>query len=321
MGTIYLDGICYSSGGGGGASSADQVSLDDANLAYVADDVQEAFEKVTRSLTYAEYAALTGEEKNNGTIYLITDVNGDGQSFQPVIYSEEEREIGVWTDGKPLYEKTVHISDLDYTTAATYKELCILSNVDNIVNISGKLTNSAQTVQYSIPYISSKFATVVFENSAVHGNVNALLFYSDDIWADAMLYVTIRYTKTTDAPGSGKWTPQGIPAVHYSTEEQVIGTWVDGSTLYQKTINVGTISSDTIVAHGIANLDTIIDYSGFGVYGSADKAVMPFQNPANSTGFGLNYYDATNLYLKKSSGLGSNFSGCYLTIRYTKTST
>ena len=56
--------------------SADQVSLDDTDLAYEADNVQEALWKITKSLTYAEYGALTEEEKNNGTIYLITDANG-----------------------------------------------------------------------------------------------------------------------------------------------------------------------------------------------------------------------------------------------------
>lgn len=56
--------------------SADQVSVDDADLAYEADNVQEAFEKVIKTLTYAEYEALTEEEKNNGTLYFITDADG-----------------------------------------------------------------------------------------------------------------------------------------------------------------------------------------------------------------------------------------------------
>ena len=56
--------------------SADQVSLNDADLAYEADNVQEALEKVIKTLTYAEYEALTEEEKNNGTLYFITDADG-----------------------------------------------------------------------------------------------------------------------------------------------------------------------------------------------------------------------------------------------------
>lgn len=31
----------------------------------------------------------------------------------------------------------------------------------------------------------------------------------------------------------------GQPALNYSTDEQVVGTWVDGSTLYQKMVTTG----------------------------------------------------------------------------------
>ena len=224
MGTIYLEGICYSSGGGGGgASSADQVSLDDTNLAYEADDVQEAFEKVTKSLTYAEYQELTEEEKNNGTIYLITDVNGDGQSFQPVIYSEEEREIGVWTDGKPIYQKTLtcttdtNIGPDNWTTMPWDEEP---ENIDFLV--------TGQNHQGDVP---NSYATVRVAYTGGHLKMAAI--YSSTFGAGKQF--TVWYTKTTDTAGSGTWTPQGVPAVHYSTEEQIVGTWIDGSTLYEKT--------------------------------------------------------------------------------------
>lgn len=105
---------------------------------------------------------------------------------------------------------------------------------------------------------------------------------------------------------------------NYSMAEQVVGTWIDGSTIYEKTLNVGTISTETTVAHGIDNLDTIIDYSGFGKYAGTDKAVIPFQNPASGYGFGINAYNGTNLIVARSSFLGSNISDCYITLRYTK---
>ena len=83
MGIFKLNGIDYMGGGGGGGNANEEV------------------------LTWAEYCALTPEEKANGTTYYITDINGEGKDgFQPVIYSTEEREIGVWTDGKPLYQKS-----------------------------------------------------------------------------------------------------------------------------------------------------------------------------------------------------------------------
>lgn len=55
MGIIYYNDLPY--GGGGGGSSATPAE---------------------RELTYAEYLALSEEEKNNGTTYYITDVDNDG---------------------------------------------------------------------------------------------------------------------------------------------------------------------------------------------------------------------------------------------------
>ena len=106
----------------------------------------------------------------------------------------------------------------------------------------------------------------------------------------------------------------------YSTAERVVGEWINGSTLYEKTLNVGTISTSTIVAHGITNLDKIICYECFGNYGGNTPSVFPWQNPASAYGFGINSYDNTNIEFARSSGLGSNFSDCYCTLRYTKSS-
>ena len=272
MGTIYLDGICYSSGGGGGASSADQVSLDDANLAYVADDVQEAFEKVTKSLTYAEYEALTEEEKNNGTLYFITDVNGDGQNFQPVIYSTEEREIGVYIDGKPLYCKvlvnssTVTANNNSWTTIPLNNQP---TNIDKFV--FGALLADAYPVSYEQPRIIYDSENTIFKMASVQNSS----------YAAGKLLIYAEYTKTTDVAGSGTWTPQGIPAAHYSTDEHIVGTWVDGSTVYERDFYYtqasmpGSSSPITIASDLSADMKDVIkiDITGRLHYNSEDQDV------------------------------------------------
>ena len=58
-----------SSGGGTAATT----TFDDTNVEFEADDVQEAFEEITKTITQAEYDALSSTEKLNGTIYLISD--------------------------------------------------------------------------------------------------------------------------------------------------------------------------------------------------------------------------------------------------------
>ena len=46
----------------------------------------------------------------------------------------------------------------------------------------------------------------------------------------------------------------------YSTEEQVIGTWIDGKILYRKTILYnGSMSNDLFIEHGIENIYDVIN--------------------------------------------------------------
>lgn len=317
MGTIYLDGVCYSSGGGGGgASSADQVSLDDTNLAYEADDVQEAFEKVTKSLTYAEYQALTEEEKNNGTIYLITDVNGDGQSFQPIIYSEEEREIGVWINGKPLYAIVLRNSanlSTNNNSWATVNWTNTPANIESMTCMhfcTGAQPNSYE--QFRLVFDDSLF---VFKMASIQSATFA---------KDALVY--IEYTKTTDAAGSGTWTPQGVPAVHYSTEEQVVGTWIDGSTLYEK-----TFYSDTTISYDSASAVTLNDTIPSNIEVIDIQAYFRGNNTDGNKVYQSDggrwfhyYYESTeNKIYAAQVFTSAGVTNCktYFTLRYTKSST
>ena len=208
---LYVNGKQISGGGGGGNTNSVE-------------------------LTYAEYQALTPEQQLDGTEYFITDVNGDGQDFQPVCYSEEERVIGVWTDGKPLYQKTVTfenpsgrqdgvphgIANVDYIFIENWHALRLAYN-ETIQGFEGSDTTWWASVFNVTP--------------------TGVSWRIGPGWACNFVVITFRYTKTTDTAGSGTWTPQGVPAHHYSTDEQVVGTWVDGSTIYEKTYNTNLVLS------------------------------------------------------------------------------
>lgn len=56
---------------------------------------------VRTELTQAQYDNLSSAEKNNGTMYFITDAPSN-----PVDYSTSEKVIGTWIDGSTLYERT-----------------------------------------------------------------------------------------------------------------------------------------------------------------------------------------------------------------------
>ena len=198
MGIFKLNGIDYMGGGGGGNTNYEE-------------------------LTQLEYDALTEEEKNNGTIYFITDTNSnqDGK-FQPIIYSEEEREIGVWTDGKPLYQKTAFVTP---ENTISMVGLSLKYGQCYSINTSGGIA--------SVPYNDGSYTVWWMSNDTIRFATQHNI---------SQYVITYQYTKDSDSPGSGQWTPQGVPAVHYDGDEKVMGTWF-GETLYEKSYHVSSLST------------------------------------------------------------------------------
>lgn len=225
MGIFKLNGIDYMGGGGGGNANE-------------------------RVLTWAEYCALTEEEKTNGTTYYINDINGEGKDqFQPIIYSEEEREVGVWTDGRPLYEKTVTFTNVSRTGVIDLD----LINVDNIF-----IHNGQYNQDLPLPYVHSEMGNGIGGFFGTDSNGKRIWNVRGGSYAPSVTgWMAVRYTKTTDTPGSGTWTPQGVPAHHYNTNEHIVGTWIDGSTLYEKSYHVPTVTSTYITIDSTINTSTV----------------------------------------------------------------
>lgn len=247
-------------------------------------------------------------------------------AIQPIIYSLEEREVGVHTNGKPLYEKTYRwtINDLhnsNFQSGNMYGEFWFDHIAyDEFWMYDAKLINKGtnwrvKSLLINTPHESTivMSRTVIQMYQQVNDGYPIAYFKSADSgpYADRnslIFYYTIRYTKTTDTPGSGTWTPSGVPAHHYSTEEQVIGTWIDGKPLYEKTYEFSSVilvSSNrytTLVTNGGTNIDSLVN---------------GFSKPDKASTF-------TPVSLRVDSG---NIQGYYptdwsikwLTIQYTKT--
>lgn len=111
----------------------------------------------------------------------------------------------------------------------------------------------------------------------------------------------------------------GGSSIVYSTNEQLIGKWVNGEDLYQKTVNCGNLPNATskTVAHGISNLDRIISAEGF-AKSSTNQTPIPFVNNTTVGSQVVLIVDNTNITLRTSDDR-SPYTG-YITLRYTKTS-
>ena len=169
----------------------------------------------------------------NGVIY-------NGAESEPVVYSLDEREIGVWIDGKPLYQK-VWVFNSPITLGGSFSTVANIdsTNIEDVVHV------------YAI-----------HEDGTGYGDVNADPTRNNHTLLGLKAYDTryiikliLQYTKISDTPGSGTWTPSGVKSEHYSTNEHVVGTWIDGSTIYEKTFvfpNEITLTTDTWVSLGIS---------------------------------------------------------------------
>lgn len=222
----------------------------------------------------------------NGVDYA----GGSGNYFNPVIYSDTERKIGIWRDNKPLYQKTVHISALP-SSAGSQQYPHNIADIDKICNY------------YGIGRASSG-STVILNRVGLSGsNVNGALSY--DLFINKTVInlsvgqdrsgieadVTIWYTKTTDVAGSGDYNTLGVPTVHYSTSEQVIGTWIDNKPLYKKTYQFNTtvwlnangwtngINVDTTNVKVLVDAEVLRTIGAYSFYGYLQ--VVPYNNLLN----------------------------------------
>ena len=223
----------------------------------------------TAQLTAAASAEISVTAVGNGTVTFTCENvpsidipfgilipaagNIEASSIAPLIYSTEEREVGVWIDGKPLYQLTVELSGEVYIQANSWYTTSISNaNIDNIIFANGINAEGSQ-----FPLMANCDATGSGVNYVQIGNPR-----NGDIRIKTF---TIQYTKTTDTAGSGSWTPSGVPAVHYSTNEQIIGTWIDGKTLYEKTYFVSspvTNTTKTIKDASMADVAQVISMKG-----------------------------------------------------------
>ena len=106
----------------------------------------------------------------------------------------------------------------------------------------------------------------------------------------------------------------------YSTTEKIVGKWIDGKPLYQKTINFGSLPNNTTkdVAHGVSNMGIMVECLGVA---TSSTEILPL--PRVSVGTQDPKYSislsASTTYIRIVTGFDRSPFSAYVTIRYTKT--
>jgi hypothetical protein len=128
------------------------------------------------------------------------------------------------------------------------------------------------------------------------------------------------------AGGSGS----GSSGHNYSTDEQVVGTWIDGSTIYEKTFYVDNIRYTTACTYleigSISNANNIIELVG--ILSNSAKTRMynlPYIAPTNNSKYTYTVFDFTGEYGNPNSVFFYATdtwptASLKITIRYTKSS-
>ena len=266
---LQADGTWVPQSGGGGGNVADVyvngTSVLDAN------DIAQVFSH--EEITEINYDNLPSTKFSDNHMYLIKEAGTPptGEYYNPVIYSEEEREIGVWVDDKPLYAKTYSFNSFVRITnsgADISQYIDNRNDIDTLVRGESFCTDGTSSAAIQ--------STALWVGYSTRGVI--LAYCSEGATAN---YVTLHYTKTTDTAGSGQYNHLGISTVHYSTDEQVIGTWINGKPLYQKTLDVGVLPNNNTKLVSIdSNIDLIINYDGF-AYSTTDRT---YQRPLPMVG-------------------------------------
>ena len=105
-------------------------------------------------LTQAEYENLPDSKNQNGVMYFIKD-GGTGRGIKCFgladIYSTAEKEIGVWIDGRPLYQKTISFTLGESGAYRTYSTG--ITNVDfAIIDFDHTYYNNSPSKIQARPY-------------------------------------------------------------------------------------------------------------------------------------------------------------------------
>ncbi len=167
----------------------------------------------------------------NSYIWVYGITQGTNGIYAPVIYSDNERVIGVWRDNKPLYAKTLNPSVNVGSNTLNHG----IANLEKCIRVYGVCKYNNTSEQLPLPYVSTNTAYAI-----ACGNVTSTTYLVDvgsGFGSIQECYLTFFYTKTTDVAGSGNWNIDGVPTHHYSTSEQVIGTWL-GKPLYERVLEL-----------------------------------------------------------------------------------
>ena len=271
-----------------------------------------------QEVTEQEYGALPNTKESDNIMYCVkgSRPSTNGNYFTPIIYSTEEREVGVWTDGKPLYQKTFDCGALLNTQT---KEVSFTEDMETATIIDAFAMSTSEGYIISLPDVVPNYVAGSVRVYISKTAKKIYIYSQADMSTYDKSYVTIQYTKTTDVAGSAQYTTLGVPAVHYDGNEKIVGTYY-GETLYEKSYIQQLNNGETQISISDLNANYAFIESGFYDIGVTKLALNELID-INGRLYTYTHINTGSQYLNiDCKNTVSATSTIHITIRYTKTS-
>lgn len=191
-----------------------------------------------------------------------------------------------------------------------------MARIDNVTNFLTDVADSIRTkTGKTEPILASEFDTEI-ESIAGEEDLEAeLTVYDEELTEQEDTLATILNVLESKNNGGG-----GEEMIKYSTEEQVIGEWIDGKPIYRKVLVCADAltGGSNYIAHNIENYNVTIDAKMFIAFSSTTYVNHCFES---STKFvGINSVGNTSVNITVGSDWANSFtSGFVIVLEYTKT--
>lgn len=225
-------------------------------------------------------------------------INNNKFAWRDVYKNDETIVVGQWTDGRPVYQATRVFTSP--STANTWTQVLQLGEGKTIIKAEMHLTLANGIV---VPLNWSDVCLVLLNSSGADadedyeaGSVSMLV--KDSSCTECSVFCIVQYTKDSD-DGTIELA-LGITG-DYSTSSKIVGSWTDGSAVYQKTYIVNkplsavSVWTQNNVAHGLTNVSKVIGLTGtWRDDTNSQYGTIPIVFSNDSL---MLYYDSTNIVI------------------------
>lgn len=285
---------------------------DESGKTVVTDEAEE--------ISFADWDALSEEQKEaysaGKKLNILDPPDCDGEVDIELMHL-------AWSNPNPS-ASTFAAQDITLDTD-DYDFAYVHTNMGDFETKKGSAFRCNEGACQTTNYVINRFRSITFvSNTVLHVNDAVSQQSSGQARStDNTLFIPLEiYTFKKNPTAKVNVLATNVKAtVDYSTSEHKIGKWIDGSDLYEKTIDFGALPNNTTknVAHGIGNLDYIIAITGTAKRADGNVAVLPTVNPGNVS-YGVNIYANSTTVSVQTAFDFSAWSKSYVTLRYTKTS-